>query len=189
MVMRIQMRSETALIGIETQNGKLEIEQPPANYELDIEHARIEIDSEPAELSISQVQAFAESGLKSILKLTAENAQVAKQLVLQGISRASRQGDEIADISKPNPIPDHAKANFIDQFKKDYNIQTIPVSGPDIQVNEGELNIEVIEGKAELRSTPNKPVINYTHGKVKLYMERYNSLEIWTTGSQLDITI
>ena len=189
MVMRIQMRSQSALIGMETQKAKLEIEQPPADYELDIEHVKVLIDSELPKVTINQNQAFSESGLQGVLELTFSNAQIAKQLLMQGIERASQQGDEIADISKPNPIPDHAKYNAYDQFKRDYNVTTMPMSGPDIEVIEGTVDIEVQEGKAELTTKPNKPLIDYTPGRVSTFMQRYNSLEIWTVGSQFDKTI
>jgi hypothetical protein len=182
------MRSQRAIIGIETQSAQVEIDQQEPDFELEIEDPKVRIESTLPQVQISQQQAFSESGLKGVLELTYENAQIAKQLLLGGIQRVSQQGDQMADISKPDPLPDQAKYNAWDQFKKDYNIATMPESGPDIEVIEGVNDIQVQEGHVENKTkTAYGPLIEYTPGSVRFYMQQYPNLEIWTVGSNLDL--
>jgi len=188
-LMRIQMESQMGRIGMRTQPSQLQIEQPKADYELIIDEPKVRVESTLPKVQISQQQAFSESGLKGILELTSETAQIAKQLMFQGMSRVNQQGDELADIHKPDPLPDHAKYNAYDQFKKDYNVATMPKSGPDIEVIEGVLDIQVEEGNVDIQSKPNNPVIDYRMGKVEIYMDQYPSLKIWVSGNQFDHTI
>ncbi len=181
--MRIQMRSQNGIIGIETRNAQVEIDMDQPIPEYEIKEPEISIDSTLPKVEISQEQAFSESGLKGVLELTFENAQIARQLMLGGIQRAVQQGDEIADVSKPNPIPDHAKYNSWDQFKKDYNMVTMPVSGPDIEVVEGENSFNFEEGDVDANVRVTSPLIEYSTGNVEVYMQQYPSLEIWTEGT------
>jgi len=183
------MRSQNAIIGIETQNAQLEIDQQEPDFEFDIKHPKVQVEATLPKVEISQAQAFSESGLKGVLELTFENTQIAKQAVLGGIQRRAQQGDQLTEISKPDPIPDIAKYNAVDQFKKDYNIVTMPTSGPDIQVIEGQLDIQVEEGQVNNNTKANRPIVDYTPGSVNIYMQQYNSLEIWTIGTKFDIKI
>lgn len=183
------MRSQRGIIGIQTQAAQIEIDQPESELELEIEEPKLSIESTLPKVEISQQQAFSESGLKGVLELTFENAQIAKQLLLGGIARMVKQGDEVADVSKPNPIPDHAKYNSWDQFKKDYNLATMPVSGPDIEVIEGKNDIQVEEGYVENRTEQKRIIVNYSPGGVDVFMIQYPKLEMWTTESKLDIKV
>ncbi|WP_430883987.1 DUF6470 family protein [Fusibacter sp. JL216-2] len=187
--MRIQMRSQNGRIGIETQAAQLEIDQKQPELELEITHPKVSIESTLPKVEISQQQAFSESGLKGVLELTFENAQIARQLMLGGIARAVSQGDELADVSKPDPLPDHARYNSWEQFKRDYNMVTMPKSGPDIQVVEGENDIQVEQGTIENKTQIERPTGIFEPGSVNIFMIQYPKLEIWTTQSKFDMFV
>lgn len=185
------MQSQNARIAIETQSAQLEIDPNLPELDLEIAEPELSIESTLPKVEISQQQAFSESGLKGILELTADTAQVARQLMLQGISRVSSQGDQLADVSKPDPVPDNARYNAYEQFQHDYNMVTMPVSGPDIQVIEGENDIQFERGTIENNTQVSDVIVDYTPGSVNITMDQYPSLEIWTveSGSNLDIKV
>ncbi len=187
--MRIQMRSQNGQIAIETQSAQVELDQDLPELDLEIVEPEVRIESTLPKVEISQQQAFSESGLKGILELTAETAQMSRQLLLQGIERVVDQGDQLADASKPDPIPDIARYNSWEQFQHDYNMVTMPVSGPDIQVIEGQTDIQYTKGYVENNTQTPEIVSNYTPGAVNISMKQYPSLEIWTTESSIDIEI
>ncbi len=187
--MRIQMRSQSAQISIETKSAQQEIDQDLPELDLEIEEAELSIESTLPRVEIDQKQAFSESGLKGILELTAENAQMARQLLLGGIQRVSEQGNQMADVSKPDPIPDIARYNSWEQFQKDYNVATMPVSGPDITVIEGKNDIQFKRGRIVNNTQIPKIAIDYKPGDVIIGMKQYQSLQIWTTESKFDIEV
>ncbi len=187
--MRIQMQSQYGRIGIETQSAQMEIDSDLPKLDIDIVEPEISIESTLPKVQISQQQAFSESGLKGILELTAETAQMSRQLLLGGIQRVSNQGDQLADITKPDPVPDIARYNSWEQFQKDYNMATMPVSGPDIEVIEGETDIQFERGRVTNNTQVSKPVIEYIPGGVEINMLQYPELKIWTTDSEVDILV
>jgi len=187
--MRIQMQSTPMIIEMQTQRAVTEIDQEPASIDMRIKHPKVRVESTLPKVEISQQQAFSESGLKGVLELTFENGQRAKQLLLQGVGRVSSQGDEKTQIHKPDPTPDHAQYNAYEQFKKDYNIETMPKSGPDIRVIEGQLDIQVDTGVVNMDVQVNKPQIDVAPGKVNVKVKQYNSLKIDVIESEIDIRI
>ncbi len=187
--MRIQMRSQSAEISIETKSAQQEINQDLPELDLEITHPEVSVKSTLPKVEISQKQAFSESGLKGVLELTAENAQIARSLLLGGIQRVTEQGNQMADISKPDPTADIARYNSWEQFKKDYNVGTMPVSGPEIRVIEGENDIEFKRGTIKNKTQIPKLKIDYKPGSVSIGMKQYHSLEIWTTESKFDMEV
>jgi len=186
----LQITSTPALIGIQTSNVKQSIQQPRPDVMLNIEHPRIEIDSELPKVKIDQYQSFAEAGLKNFLDLTRESAQIGQQAVMMGIERRARQGDELANIQYGfDAIPNQAVENAYELFLKEFNIGTVPKSRPDISLIEGQVNIKVHKGKVNMDVKINKPIIDYTKGKVDIYLRQRNSIDIQYIGSKFDKTV
>lgn len=84
--MRIQMQSTPMKIDVSTQNAVVEMSQKPASVNMQIKHPKVKVESTLPKVEISQKQAFSESGLKSALEMTFDNANVARELLLQGLS-------------------------------------------------------------------------------------------------------
>lgn len=185
--MPFQIKSTPALIGIRTTPGKLNIRQKKADMELNIQHPKLEIRTQKPKIKIDQSAAWAERGLKNFLDLSRETAQLAKQAAAQGIERVVRQGNELAAIeNETDPIPIQAEENAFELFKVDYNLGTMPKSGPDIQLIRGKVDTELHRGKVNLQVKVNKPEINYTRGKVDIYLRQKNSIDIRYVGDSFD---
>ncbi|MDK2919036.1 MAG: hypothetical protein PWQ37_1769 [Candidatus Petromonas sp.] len=190
MTLLLKINTSPALIGINTTPGKMEITQPKADINMNTEHPRIEIHSEQVRVQIDQYQCFAEAGLKNYLDLTKETVQLAKQAAMQGIERIVRQGNELAAIENGlDPIPNQAEENAFELFKKEFNFDLIPKSRPKIDFKGGTVDIKVHEGKVNMDIKVNKPQINYTPGKVEIYLRQKNSIDIQYVGGNMDTKI
>ena len=178
--MDLKITSTPALIGIQTNHGKLEIQQPKADMELNIEHPRLEIYSELGQIHIDQYQCFAESGLKNVFDLTLDMTAFAKQKFAQAVARIVRQGDDyVASLHrKTDMIPIHAKENALSRNSSEFNMVTMPRSRPKIDFSGGTVDINVIEGRVNLQVNVNKPIINANRTKVDIYLRQRNSVNI-----------
>lgn len=183
----LKISTTPALIGINRTPGKLEIQQPGPDVNMNTQHPKVEIDSELPKVQIDQYQSFADAGLKNFLDLTREAAQLGKQAAMRGIERRVRQGNELADIQNGfGAIPRQAQENAFELFNKEFNIGTVPKSRPKIDLIEGKVNIQVHEGKVNMDVKVNRPTIDYTRGKVDIYLRQKNSIEIQYIGSKFD---
>lgn len=185
--MDLKITTTPAQIGIKTTPARLEIQQPKADVALNIEHPRVEIDSEPIQVQIDQYQCFAEAGLKNFLDLTKEGAQIAKNKAMQGIERIVSQGNALAAIHQGgNPIADQAEENAFHLDDAEFNFDLIPKSRPKIDFIGGEVDIKVIEGKVNPKVKVNKPIVDYTRGKVEIYLKQKNSINIEYVGKKFN---
>lgn len=188
--MRLEMRSQMAHIGIETSRGIQTIEQPRAEVDIRTNHAQVRVEGTLPKVLIDQSRCFSESGLKGVLELLAEMAQGARTACLEGMARTADQGNQLADIHNgTSVIADVADDNAWGQFQKEFGMVTMPRSRPQITVIEGELDIRVEEGRVENQTRPQKPVIEFQRGKLDIYLEQRNYLEIRAVGNAYDIQL
>lgn len=181
------MRSTNALIGINKENSNVTIEQPKADVEIKTEHANVKIESSLVKVEINQEQAFSESGLKGILELSIDNAKEAMQKMIQESGRIAEEGNRLANISSgEDAVAEIAYDNSINKSKHEFNMVTMPTSGPEITVIEGENDIQVEGGNVDISVNINKPIVNYTAGKVETYIKQKNSLEITVVNDKFD---
>ncbi|MBB6216414.1 hypothetical protein HNQ80_002514 [Anaerosolibacter carboniphilus] len=187
--MDLRITSTPALIGINTIPWKVEIQQPKADVELNTQHPKVEIHSEQVQVQIDQSKCFSEAGLKPISELSKENADLGHQKVMEGIARRVRQGHELAAIHKGgNPIASHAAENAFHLDDKEFTFDLIPKSRPKIDFIGGTVDINVIEGKVDMEVQVNKPIIDFTRGKVEIYLRQRNSIQIEYVGNSLNVT-
>ena len=159
--------------------------------EMDIQEPRLEIDSELGQIRIDQYQCFAESGLKNSIDLTEDNAAFAQQKFAQAVGRIVSQGDAmVASLSRgTDMIPIHAQENALAKNSREFNMVTMPRSRPQIDFVGGTVNINVIEGRVNLQTRANKPIIDYTRGNVDIYLRQKNSINIEYIGNQVNETL
>ncbi len=168
------MRLNPSKLNIETQNAKLEIHQ---------EHAKISIETKKPKLEIDQYEAFASSGLKNMSDLTKEAADRGKQQVLEFIGKEASDGHMLASIENGgNPIAEIAKRDSSPE--KQFGMVTMPSVGPKFKLIPGEIKIRANEVKHgehigyEANYIPGKVNINYTSGKLEIYLKKKPSIEI-----------
>jgi hypothetical protein len=190
-IAKVVVNSTPAMIGIRTQNAKVDYETTRPMVEIEQKQAQIILESTPPKITIDQSQCFSESGLKSITELIRENSAYGVRKMLESVGRIAEQGNQLADIGRTatNAIPDQAAYNAYSQFDFDYNMGTMPMSRPKIELVEGKVNVSSTGGTVKI--TPRMGHINqsYTPGKVEIYLQQMNSINIHVEGENLDLKV
>lgn len=188
--MSIQITTQRAIIGWNTQNAKISMSgNGTANVlKMSSTKPQLNLKTEKPQIQIDQSQCFAEAGLMSIMDLTYDNSAYAAQKVSEGIARIIDQGNQMAEIqSGYDPIPDQAISNAYEMFEHEFVYTTIPKSRPKIDLIRGSVDAQYQEGEIRNETVPNKLEIDYTPGKVEFFMKQYQSINISFTGNNLDV--
>lgn len=176
---QLQIRTTPARLGMESQKAELEIEQPKyPQLDIQTQPLTLEMRSTPPRLIIDQSRCFAESGIKGNGELIADNAAYGFQKGLEAIGRIVDQGNQMADFHRGDPIPDQAVDNAYDQFLREWNMVTMPRSRPDIQVIEGNVDIQVNEARVINNSVPQPVKLTFRPNSLNIYVAQRNSIEI-----------
>lgn len=176
---QIRLESQHAKIGIRTTKPVQEIQQPKAELSIEQPKAELTIETTPGKLTIDQTEAWADMDLKHISRRIAEAADKGYQDSLEGIARRAQEGAELMKIENGGkPIAQIAKRNS---------------EGPDLQFNVGwipshfsvktnyepaKVDIQVKANQPITNAAINKPIHEYTPGKVDINLERRHSLKI-----------
>lgn len=186
--MKLEMRSQNALIGIKTEPSVQKISQPKAEQNIKTEQPKISIESTLPKVQINQQKAFSESGLKGALELGLENAKRAMRVMVQKIDRIVEEGNQMADIQNGTDIvAENADDNAFSQFHGDLNLVTMPSSGPEISVEEGKNDIKIEGGTVNIDVKINKPIYEYQRSKIQIYLKQRNMLEITAIPDKIDL--
>lgn len=176
---QLRMESTFARIGIETQSARLEIQQPQADMSIQQPKAEMMVDRRPSKLTIDQSRAFADANLKSVFRMTEENAQAGYQAAMNAIATMAQEGDELMMIEHGfSALRSQAERNSLPPMA-DFNIGWIP-SHNSVKINydPGYLNIRWNTQPVRIDVRPNKPIIDYYPGKTDIYLQQKNSLRI-----------
>ncbi|MBF8982980.1 hypothetical protein IZY60_05475 [Lutibacter sp. B2] len=177
--MPLEINTTNAQIGMEITNAKVDIQQPQADVNMKTKHAQVNIKSENSKIHIDQSVCFSESGLKDVFELIKSSANLGKQRASQAIARISSEGDQLMRIENGgNPIISQAIRNAFEADNKDYNIGLTPKSRPKISATDPKLNIDFQKGEVNIDVNVNKPIINYQPGKVNIYLNQKDSINI-----------
>jgi hypothetical protein len=166
----ISLKTTQPIQSIEQSKAVVQLEQPPA--EMNIEHRH-------SFLSIDQLEARSDMDLKSIGRRISDAADQGYQDWLSGLARVAQEGDNLAHIERGgHPIGEHAKQNSQSQIY-DYNIAFVPSSGSvKLDYDPGELSIDWNIHKPENNSYVQPANISYTPGNVQVNLDKYASLNI-----------
>jgi len=188
--MALQIRTTPAILGHNTIKPQLSIEQPKAQVEGSISFAKVQIETTLPKVTIDQDQAFNESGLKNMTAFSEDYVNFAKQKMQESTGRIAEQGNQLTDIHLGGDrIADQALYNAFDQFYHEFGMVTIPRSGAQIDVIEGQVNTSVVEGQITGKIRAQKPIIDHQQGRVERYMEQYNSISIKYLGEKVDLQV
>lgn len=184
---RIQIQTTPMKLGMQTRPPVQEIEQGgPNSLQIRTQASKLEMHTEQVKVKIDQSACFEESGLKSNASLIREHADYGKHKGLEAIGKIVEQGNQFASIERGiDPIPDQAEYNAFEQFVRDWNIGFIPQSRPKIDFVGGTVNFRHEPAKVINETQKTKPHINYTRGKVDIYVAQYNKVEL----SVLDLKV
>ncbi|MDV6376992.1 DUF6470 family protein [Sporosarcina sp. GW1-11] len=175
---RLQIQTTPAKIGLQVTKPIQEIEQPRATLNLEQPAAILEMSTTRPQLSLDTTENRADIDMKSVFRRTAENAQYGMQKVQEGIGRRAQEGQQLMKIENGAIIADIVKqsterpmAELQVKFVGDRTkIKT--------DITAGSLDINVTPQKPIIDAQINKPIHNYTPGKVNVVMEQYGSIDI-----------
>lgn len=175
---QLQVQTTPAKIGLQVTRPIQEIEQPRATLNLQQPAAILEMSTTRPQLSLDTTENRADIDLKSAFRRITDNAQYGKQKVQEGTGRRAQEGSQLMKIENGATVADIVKqgterpmAELQVKFVGDRTkIKT--------DVTAGSLNINVTPQKPVIDAQINKPIHNYTPGKVKVVMEQYGSIDI-----------
>jgi hypothetical protein len=184
---QIRMESTPALLGLNIQKSIQQIEQRPADLSIKQPKAELSIETTNGKLSIDQSGAREDVDLKSIARRVEEFADNGYQDWLTGLARIAQQGDDLMMIEYGgNPIADQAKVNS-ESPMYDFNVGFIPSHfSVKISYEPSHINIKWNTHKPEINVRVNKPIHEYTPGKVQVDMKQWSSLKIDFLGLNID---
>ncbi len=181
--MALNITQTYAKIGIETTPSMLELRTQRAQLQIKQKHAKLSIDTEPPRLEIDQYEAFASAGYKNNFDFIKSEIERVKQEHLAYIGKIVDDGNTLAAIENGgNPIAEIAERDSYTTHE--FNIDFIPKARPEINLIEGEVNIELENGDneginngVEVNYIPGQMNINYTPAQVKIFLSQYASIK------------
>ncbi|OEF99520.1 hypothetical protein BHF71_08760 [Vulcanibacillus modesticaldus] len=151
------------------------------------EQVKAKIQYNLPKIQIDQSRAWSALGKVPSLELTARINSNLRNVVMDTIAKIAQKGDRMAKIHiKQDPIPEFAMENSIDLVGLNYE-DPASIDNVDISVQEGTLDIQFSGGTVKTEVRPNKPIINYIPGKLEVYLQQKNGIEIYVPKIDLNI--
>lgn len=176
---KLQIQTTDAKIGLQITKPQQRIEQPKAELDLQQPKAEVQIHTTKSELSIDAFEMRESMGYKNARALTKDAAQQGIQDALEGIGRRAQEGGEFMRIENGgNPIVEQAKTRGLQPYSS-LNIKFIPEANRvKIDYKPSTVDIQVEPQKVINHTKINKPIHEYTPGKVQVDMLQYPSVKI-----------
>ncbi len=186
----LSIRTTPLVLSYEIKNAQLNMTQKEGRFEGRTILPEIRIKTTNPKLKIDQSECFNEAGSKTNSALLDEYISYSNSMHMKGLERVVSQGNELAKIENGgNPIPSQAEYNVFDQYKKEFNIGTVPRSRPKIEVIEGNVDISVREGKIDKEYIRGGVEYEYIPGYVKYVIDSYNSISIEYKGKNVNTEV
>lgn len=176
---QLQIQTTNGVLGLQITKPTQEIEQPKATLTQQQPAAILDMSTTRPQLSIDTTEARAEIDLKSVARRIAEFAQLGKQSAMEGIGRRAQEGQQLlrienggnmlAELAKQNVTPPPAQLGIRFIGNK---------SGVQMSYQPGTTNIQFTPQKPITDVQVNKPIHQYTPGKVTGVMEQWPSIQI-----------
>ncbi|MBW5448476.1 hypothetical protein GE107_20740 [Cohnella sp. CFH 77786] len=179
----MNIRTTSARIGIESPRGQFDMQSKPGQLQISSPRADMQIRQPRGELLIDSSAAWLALGLGGPLETGNLKTGQANERTQEAIVRIVEKGNRMARIT--------SKADAVAELAADALIQDsegIRVTGPASNMN---VKMQYIAHPAEIETTPHhpdiqfhvsKPDIQYTPGKVRIYMEQMNSIRMWASN-------
>ena len=175
---RLQIQTTPAKIDLQVTKPIQEIQQPKATLQMEQPAAILEMSTVRPQLSLDTTENRADIDLKSTFRRSAENAQYGMQKALEGSGRRAQEGQQLMKIENGATIADIVKQNT-ERPMADMQVKFVGNrTKVKMSFSEGSLNINVKPQKPIIDTQINKPIHNYTPGKVTVEMQQYGSIQI-----------
>ncbi|MGB9812189.1 MAG: DUF6470 family protein [Thermovenabulum sp.] len=178
-------------LGINYKKGNLEIKKDiTGGFDLEKNPPELDINLELPKIEKIDLKApFSEIGLADMPTLSKQWFYENQYLTWQAVEKIVREGDELGAIEKGVSISDIAELNAFPE--KDYNVDLIPDSPPEIFFKEGKINASLKEGFVKVKINPFPIDISYEYGEVKPYLQKppYIKITAVKVGKNVDVKI
>jgi len=189
-VPQIRLEQTFAKLGLNIQKSVQEIRQPRAEMSIKQEPAQLQISQRQGVLTIDSSEAQSNIDLRGPLRRSRDNAEYGYQKWLEAIAFISQSGDRLAAIErKGNPI---AEISFEEStiYENTEIIAAGSLTGDGIEIRfepkKPVIEVQVRGSKIEVKV--NKPIHQYTPGKVSGQITQWNTLKIDFVGLYVDET-
>ncbi|WP_144407045.1 DUF6470 family protein [Paenibacillus sp. IHBB 10380] len=183
----LQIRQTPAILGIDADLGQYSIRQPKAELQMNTQPSELTIRQYTPELTIDQSRAFEAYNGGNFLEINKKIYSGIQQLFLQAIASRVEMGNQMAEIHKPG----HTIAEI---WGSDWKSDPFPeFRGPasmdnvDIHIETRAPDISFRSAESQLNVVVNRPEIEYTRGKLDIYMQQYASIQF--IPPEIDVTM
>ncbi|GGD92237.1 DUF6470 family protein [Paenibacillus nasutitermitis] len=173
----LQIRQTPGVLYVDADPGQFSIRQPKAELHIQTEPGQLEIHQYKPELEVDQSRAFAAYNGGNFLEMNQRIYSGIQQIFLQGLARRVEEGNRAAAIHKPGntiaeiygqdwqpvPFPEIRGEASMDNVETRFRI-----TPPDIRVGRTEVDVQTVT---------HRPEIEYTRGKLDIYMKQYPSVQ------------
>lgn len=168
---QIQITTTDIKMDMQIQKPQQTIKQPPADLRISQPAAILKMKTTNGKLDINMDQMWRELGIVSLGEMMSRYAEKGKQAALKGMARRAKEGYQMMKGAghgqEGMTIPQIAKQNHGPKRAGPYNIKFIPSIGSvKINYTPGTLDINVQTQKPRIDVQVNKPIHQYTPGKV-----------------------
>ncbi|KYO64118.1 DUF6470 family protein [Thermovenabulum gondwanense] len=178
-------------LGISYKKGNMDIKRDiTGGFDLQKSQPELQLNIEYPKLEKIDLKApFSEIGLADMPTLSRQWFYEAQDLTWQAVEKIAREGDELGAIEKGVSISELAEFNAFPE--KDYNVDLIPKSPPEIYFQEGKVNASLKEGFVRVNINPFPVDISYEYGDVKTYLQKppYIKITPVKVGEHVDLKI
>lgn len=184
---QIQIRTTDIQIDLNIQEPIQRIEQPKAIQTIEQPAAIIDINTTRPQMDVNMDQFWRDVGLKKTGDLIKEYAQMGRQEMLKGISRRVSEGNrmmlESGKGQGASTIKSIAMQNHGPERAGPYNIKFIPsYQAIKVEIQPGTTDINITRQEPKIDVQVNKPIHDYTPGKVSGTMTVRPDVEIDIIG-------
>lgn len=178
----LRMEQTHFQLGLNTIKPVQDLQQPQAELDIRQIPTRLEMRTTKPQLLVDTTEARADLGLKSVARANAEYAAKGRQAALEAIAKIAQEGIALRSVEnggQGKQLKLISKQNFNKPMLPS-QMTFLPRYGS-LQIDWilGNLDIQWQTGGADINVTVNKPIHNYTLGKVEGYVLQKNSLRMW----------
>ncbi|MEO4054174.1 DUF6470 family protein [Solibacillus sp. CAU 1738] len=168
---QIQIKTTDIEMDLNIAKPRQEIRQPKATQTIEQPAAILEINTTRGVLKIDSSQARRDLGLIGPLESSSNYAEKGKQDSLKGMARRAREGRQLMENAGKDQgraiLQNIAKQNHGPKRAGPYNIKFVPSIGSvKIDYTPGTTDVNITAQKPKIYAKVNKPVHEYTPGKV-----------------------
>ncbi|MCG0275606.1 MAG: DUF6470 family protein [Thermosediminibacteraceae bacterium] len=178
-------------LGIDYQKGNMEIKKDiTGGFDLKKSMPELYIKVELPRIEKIDLEApFSEIGLADMPELSRHWFYEARDLTWQAVERIAQEGDALGAIEKGISISDLAELKAFPE--KDFNVDFIPKTPPEVNFREGKVEMSLKEGRVDVCVNPSPVDVSYEYARVKPFLKKppYIKIKAVKVGEYLDIRI